>query len=119
MSGGNTYDTCPGTGRRVLRVTDRRPSPGNGRVGSDGTGICAACGRDVSQRGRVAKRHKALPVTFHRHDDLLVEFPKKHGVGGCGHHEHDGMPRHYHYVSGDRIDWRDWRGRDHSSGWVK
>lgn len=51
-------------------------------------------------------------VIFHRHDDLLAEFPKKGGVGGSGHHNHDGMPRHFHYVSGDRIDWRDADGVD-------
>lgn len=51
-----------------------------------------------------------MTVEWHEHEDLKVEF----GRYGCGHHEHDGMPTHYHYVSGDRIDWRDDEGEDHS-----
>lgn len=59
-TGGNLYVTCPGTGQPVTTVT----TAGSGmtrfrRGGWDGTGTCAHCGRDVSQRGGVAKRHKA------------------------------------------------------------
>ena len=54
-------------------------------------------------------------VTWHEHADLMAEFPRPASQGpGCGHHEHNGMPRHYHYVGGDRIDWRDEHGVDHA-----
>lgn len=49
-----------------------------------------------------------VDVAPHRHD-LEAEF----GRFGCGTHEHDGTPAHYHYVSGARIDWHD--GRRHRS----
>lgn len=55
--GGNTYTTCPGTGAPVATVTSFVPSPGPGRPGGDGEGVCAVCGRIISQRGGFAKRH--------------------------------------------------------------
>lgn len=49
-------------------------------------------------------------LVWHQHADLTVEF----GRGGCGHHDHNGTTvRHYHYVSGARIDYVD--GTKHRS----
>lgn len=54
----DAYESCAGAGQLVSDLTQRGSVIGPGMYGGDGEGRCAVCGRVVSQRGGVAKRHR-------------------------------------------------------------